>query len=277
MKKDKKAKELKEFSPAECNIGECRRIENEIKEREDKLAGVFQSSPDAIVVIDTHENIIECNKRALVILGYKTEKELIGKNGVSFLARKDRQRARKNIKEAFRKGMLNNIGYTVLSPDGRTIYVLISVSRLRNALGKTLGLMVIVKDITEYKRAEETLRESEIKFRLAFENAHDAIIWADVKTGELIDCNKTAELLFEKPKNQIVGHHQTTLHPPQAKDYCIRMFKRQIYSNTPSVEIPIITKSGKIKIVTIASSLVQIKGRKIIQGVFRDITEHKDI
>ncbi|MBI3990731.1 MAG: PAS domain S-box protein, partial [Candidatus Omnitrophica bacterium] len=129
-----------------------------------------------------------------------------------------------------------------------------------------------------HKQSEEQLRESEIKFRLAFENAQDAMLWADTKTGILIDCNSAAERLFERPKSEIIGQHQMMLHPAEARRYCRQMFKKHASEKTSSIiDLPIITKSGKIKTAMISATVVKIKGKKVIQGIFRDITERKEM
>jgi len=60
------------------------------------------------------------------------------------------------------------------------------------------GAIKYIRDITEHRRMEEALRESEEKFRLIFENARDAIFWAEPKTGAITNCNKTTDLLLKK-------------------------------------------------------------------------------
>jgi PAS domain S-box-containing protein len=84
------------------------------------------------------------------------------------------------------------------------------------------------KDALERKRGEEALQESEEKFRLAFENALDAIYWANPEIGLITDCNKAAETLLEKRRDEIIGQHQTRIHPPQKAEYCSNMFRRHI-------------------------------------------------
>ncbi len=120
------------------------------------------------------------------------------------------------------------------------------------------------------------LGESEEKFRLAFENAADAIFWADRRSGLIINCNKMAETLLEKKTEEIIGTHQSTLHPPDKKEYYTNMFEEYIKTKGYFKEdATIITKSGTITPVSIVASLTVISGEPIIQGSFRDITERK--
>lgn len=152
----------------------------------------------------------------------------------------------------------------------------------------------LIEEVSERKRIEEelirhrshlediieertkTLQESEEKFKLAFENAKDAIFWADAETGVLINCNKAAELLLEKERAEIIGSYQTTVHPPEKAEYFADMFERHVkHKEWMDDEAEVITKSGKIIPVNITASVVVIREKPIIQGIFHDITERK--
>ena len=56
-------------------------------------------------------------------------------------------------------------------------------------------------------------------FKLLFDNNTDAIIWADVKKGTIIKCNKAAEILFERDKYELINQSITILHPPEKFEY----------------------------------------------------------
>jgi PAS domain S-box-containing protein len=130
--------------------------------------------------------------------------------------------------------------------------------------------------IEERKNAVEVLKENEEKFRLVFENARDAIFWSDPETGLIVRCNKAAENLLEKENREIVGHHQSTVHSPEKSEYYAEQFKRHFeQKGSVDEEAEVITKSGKIKPVQISASVTIVRGKPIMQGIFRDITERK--
>jgi len=125
-------------------------------------------------------------------------------------------------------------------------------------------------------RTEENLKESEERFRLSFEEAKDAILWADADSGILINCNKSAEKLLERTKNEIIGQHHSIMHPPDTVDEHKRMFLEHVgRAGADNDEARIITKSGKTVPVHISSTVVNIAGKRINQGIFRDISERK--
>jgi len=143
----------------------------------------------------------------------------------------------------------------------------------------TIGLISITlirQSDAKRREAEQALRKSEEGFRLLFENAKDAIFWANPETGWIINCNKSAEALLERRREEIIGYSQTTLHPPEKSEYYTNLFKKHLeQKGAVDDEAEIITKSGKIKPVHITASVTNVGGKQIIQGIFRDITERK--
>ena len=134
------------------------------------------------------------------------------------------------------------------------------------------------KRLADHLGTEEALRESEEKCRLTLESAVDAIFWADPETGLVTNCNRAAESLLEKGRHEIVGQHQTTLHPPDKAEAYADMFKKHIERDgAVNEEGEIITKSGRIIPVHITASVALVREKPIIQGIFRDITEQKRV
>ena len=137
-------------------------------------------------------------------------------------------------------------------------------------------LLRAIRYAIERMRVEKALRESEEKFRLAFENAVDAIFWADPETKLITNCNKAAETLLYKNRDEIIGQYQTTLHPPEKAEYYGNMLRRHIKKEEAiNQEAEVITKYGKTIPVRISASVTQVGGKPLLQGIFHDITERK--
>jgi diguanylate cyclase (GGDEF)-like protein/PAS domain S-box-containing protein len=133
------------------------------------------------------------------------------------------------------------------------------------------------KSEAEHKRLEEELQESEEKHRELFEEAMDAIFIADGKTGTLIDCNRAASELVGREKSELVGKHQKILHPPRKiEGKFSNTFKQHLKEKEGQVlSTQIITKDGEIKEVEIKANLIELRGKTVLQGIFRDVTERK--
>jgi PAS domain S-box-containing protein len=151
------------------DITERKKAEDALRESKAWLEGVFNSSPNNITVTDMTGKIIDCNPAAVTMVGATSKEELIGKNAFTLIAEKDRRRAIGNMRKTLEQGVTHNKEYTQASLDGRERIVDISASVIRGKEGHPIGFMAVTMDITERKKIENDLRESEKKYRDLFE------------------------------------------------------------------------------------------------------------
>jgi len=253
------------------DLTEKKSDEDALKESEERYRNLVENARDLILTTDLEGNITSVNG---IIQTYGVDvSELVGRNLFDFLPREYSPQFMDHYKNLIQGKPVE--GEFKIEFKGSLYYAEYKANPIIQH-GQVVGIAAIVRDITERKKMENDLRESEEKFRLAFENAKDAIFWADPETGLIINCNKAAETLLEKNREEIVGHHQTEIHPPEKAEYYISMFKRHINQKEAiDEEAEIITKSGKIKAVHITATLTSVAGKPIIQGIFRDISDRK--
>lgn len=129
---------------------------------------------------------------------------------------------------------------------------------------------------------EESLAESQGKdvCRAIFDGSPDAIFLADPKTGIVIDANPEAERLLGRPLNEIIGLHQTALHPPKRETASRNIFKEHSASNGRTIaagpeEHYALRSDGTEVPIEITAKVIRIKGRKVLQGFFRDVSARK--
>jgi two-component system, LuxR family, sensor kinase FixL len=135
----------------------------------------------------------------------------------------------------------------------------------------------LTKEIDVRKKTEGQLRRAEENYRTQFEGAMDAIFVTDAETGILTDCNPAATRLVGREKSELIGQHERILHPPKSLvgEYS-KTFKEHLAEKQgETLEDEIVTKTGKVKDVAIKASLIEIRGKRFMQGNFRDITESK--
>jgi two-component system, cell cycle sensor histidine kinase and response regulator CckA len=125
-----------------------------IKENEEKLKSIFESSPDAILVCDLDIKIADCNQKTLNIFGGSVKKELIGKSALDFIIPKDRHIAIENFRKRIEQNFDKSVEYTLISKDGHEFPAEISAGIILDASGNATLVIVIVKDLTERKQAE---------------------------------------------------------------------------------------------------------------------------
>jgi len=144
-----------------------------------------------------------------------------------------------------------------------------------------------IDDITERKQAQQELiiakekaEENELQFKQLVENMADAVFIADTKNGIILDVNRAAERLMLMSKNDIIGLHQSKLHPQNSDEYSRTTFNKHKEAlkksvDTVLIENKIIRKDGVEVPIEILASKVKYKGNDCLIGTFRDISDRK--
>ena len=133
------------------------------------------------------------------------------------------------------------------------------------------------REIKERERAEEALRASEEHYRTLFGETLDGICLADAETGIIIDCNQALAALVCRERAELIGRPQTILHPPQNDKAAFSpTFKHHLNDKQGQIiETQVVTRTGDIREVEIKANLLNLQGRKLLQGLFHNITERK--
>lgn len=129
-----------------------------LKESEEKLRCVFDSSPVAITCTDLEGKIIDCNQATVDLHRYSSKEELKGKSAFDLIARKDHEKALQNLKRTLEEGFVKSVEYTFLTKDGREFPAELSAGVVKDAQGNPTSFMAITMDITRRKQAERELR-----------------------------------------------------------------------------------------------------------------------
>ena len=128
----------------------------------------------------------------------------------------------------------------------------------------------------EYNDTRSKLHKSEDMCHRLIETANDAIFITDAETGIITDVNRRGCKLLDRSLDEIRGMHQSELHPPDEEERYKDIFRRLIQEGKAiSDPLYVVNKSGKKIPVEISTNVLDFGGRKIIQGIFRDITERK--
>jgi PAS domain S-box-containing protein len=128
------------------------------------------------------------------------------------------------------------------------------------------------------ENTDKALRESEEKFRNLFEYAKDAIIIADAQTGILVDVNPAACQLVGLPKEKMVGMHQSRLHPPELAESYKQVFREHVEKGIIVTDDILIQRADGSQVqCDLSANVVTLAGKHFIQGVFRDVSERKQM
>ncbi|DAC73319.1 MAG TPA: hypothetical protein DSN98_00075 [Thermoplasmata archaeon] len=150
------------------DITEQKQAEKELKESEKRYRTIFDNSAVAITLTDENEKIISWNKYAETLLGM-TKDDLYLRPVQDLYPTTEWQKIRaQNIRQ---KGMQHHLETKIQRKNNDPLDVNLSLSVLKNHEDRVVGSIGIIKDISEQKRAEKTLKESEKKFKLLYEKA----------------------------------------------------------------------------------------------------------
>ncbi|MFA6468173.1 MAG: PAS domain S-box protein [Bacteroidota bacterium] len=256
------------------HIEEQNRAEVLLRDSEERYRELVEHSPTAIFV---HLNgIIQfVNHATIVLFGASIAGELIGKKVIELIHPAFREHALERMEKVYANYILPTTEQKYLRLDGTPIDV--EISSIPFTFEGRPAAQVIARDITERKLHEIALLESELRFRSLFENAKDAVFLTDTRTGTIIDVNAEAEKLLKRSRTEIIGKHQSFIHPPDRFEEADSLFREQILMlGEHAVEFEVIDAHGKMIPVEIKASVVRLDDNRIIaQGIFRDISERK--
>jgi PAS domain S-box-containing protein len=251
-------------------INEVKQVEN----RDAWLAAIVESSDDAIITKDLNGIITSWNNGAKRLFGY-TADEVIGKP-VAILIPADRQNEEPGILARLRKGQPIDHYETVRKrKDGTLLDISLTVSPLRNAEGKIVGASKIARDITEKKRAQQALRESEERFRAVVDNISQ-MAWTARESGDVTWYNRRWYEFTGKTFDKMKGRGWAAIHHPDHLQRVVASYDESLRSGRVWEDtFPLRGKDGQYR--WFLSRAVPIRGSsgkiELWFGTNTDITE----
>ena len=239
-----------------------------------RLAAIIESSEDAIIAKTLEGIITNWNRGAQKIYGYSSE-EVLGKP-INILVPPDRPNEIPKILERLRRGEAIEHYETVrVTKDGRRVDISLTISPIRDSSGNIVGASTIARDITERKRAEEALKQSEELYRVVVEQARENIFLVDAETRRIVDSNPAFQ--------ETLGYAEEELRSMTLYDVVVAD-RKSIDANIRGVlehkhrlvgERKYRRKDGSLVDVEVSASTILRNGRETLCTVAHDITEHK--
>lgn len=249
-----------------------RRLYEESKKREDLYQSFLTSSADAVVIYDIEGHTKYVNPSFTRMFGWTLE-ELEGRR-VPYVPDSERERAMAEIRELLETGTpASGIWSKRYTKDGRLLDVSLSASRYHDHEGNPAGLFVSVRDITESKRMEEALRESEQRFRTLFETSQDCVFVKDT-AFKYMDVNPAMTELLGIERSSIIGKTDAELFGQDYAAHTWNIEPRVLEGQTIESQQTVTSKSSPITLDFIRFPVRDSSGRIVgICGIARDITE----
>ncbi|MFH1116506.1 MAG: PAS domain S-box protein [Pseudomonadota bacterium] len=256
------------------DITERKQAEMELQKTNDLLRAIIEAAPTAIAGLDLDGNVqLVWNPAAEKMLGWSAE-EVMGRLLPSVPA--DSLEEFRGFRERIRSGKtLDGVEVRRARRDGTPIDYSIYASPLHDPDGRITGNVCVLVDVTERKRTEELLRQSEEKYRTLFEESIDGV-HSVLRDGEITDANASFCGLFGYTKEEMIGKdiRELYVNPADRQRFLKEMEKRGFVKD---FEVKLRKKDGKEVHCLLSSSVHLGKDGSIIgyRGILRDLTLRK--
>jgi len=246
-----------------------------LRESEDRYRSLVENSLSAIIVY-RQETILFANKPFFEIFGYDPEDlntitvdDLMAPESVKDVSERRRRRLAGEIEAASvyeSKGRRKN---------GEVFEMEISVC-LVSYQGKPC-CMAFLSDISERKKSEQAVRESEARFRTLFDLSPQAVALVEAETGKFIDINDHFTQLTGYTKAELIHRTTTGISLYSKKDRNRFLKQLQIFGEVHGMEMNFRIKDGSIINTLMFSKIIQISGEPMILTILVDMTDRKQL
>jgi PAS domain S-box-containing protein len=255
------------------DITERKQAEEALKLQKAYFQQLFDNSPDAIVMLDSGDRVVQANRGFETLFGYSSE-EIKGWLINELIIPEDR------IEEAsaLSRAALNGEAVRTETVRRRKDGSLLDVSAVGYPIrfgDKLVGAYVIYSDITERKQAEEQLRQSEEKYSTLVEKGNDGVVV--IQDGLLVFANSRITDITGFSLEETLGKPFVDFLSPEYIEPVVESYKKRMAGEElPNrYEIGILAKDGRKIPIEINASRIEYEGRAADMAIVRDISERK--
>jgi len=247
-----------------------------VKEAEARYRGLFDGVPVGLYRSTPEGQFLDANPALVQMLGYPDMETLLAANAVAAYADPEDRKRWQTLVE--REGIVRDFEVRLRQRDGTAIWMRESTHAARDADGRVLQYEGTLEDITERKRAEEALRESEEKYRTNFESIEDGYYEVDL-AGNLTFFNNSLCRLYRYPKDELMGMNYRQYMDDETAKTVYQAFNAVYRTGEPARAFNwgVIRKDGtrgsiEVSVSPISGPTGEPAG---FRGTVRDVTERK--
>lgn len=249
---------------------ELRRARAAAEASQERYFDFYNVAPVGYLTLTTKSVIIEANLTMASILGMSRE-SLLRQPLIRFVYQEDQSSYHAHIKRLFITGASEACEFRLLNKNGDTLWIRMEALLVRSSDNQEL-CHAVISEITELKTTEETLRESEAKYRQLFDIESDALFLIDSQSGKLLEANLAAVSLYGYSRDELLNmrHVDLSAEPEETEKATVEA------GSIGTVFIPLRyhrKKDGTKFPVEINSASLLWKGRPAIMPAIRDISE----
>lgn len=265
----------------QCSITDIslqKQIENQLRESKLLYKKIIYTIPDIFIQTDVDGYINFINDKGLEIIGKYTSESYIGRNVLSIISPEDRPKAERNIKLMFEK-QLGLEQYKLNINGSEDAFCGVNGDVLRDEKNIPYGIIFIIRDITQIKKNEQKLIESEEKFRSLVETSPN-LTWEILPDGRFVYASPQSLSIFGYKPQELYSMRFFDLLAPSEIERVSKRFNEDVKNLQPATAFEVKAihgQNGKEINVDISTSLIfNDKGDFVgLRGIARDITIQK--
>jgi len=257
------------------DITERIRMEEALRENEERYRRLFEQSKDAIYITTCEGMIVNVNQSFLDLFGYSRRELKSVKVQQTYANPDDRPNFQREIEY---KGSLRDFELKLRKKDGTVMDCLVTATLRRSEDGTILGYQGIIRDITEHKRADETIKQSEAKYRTILEAMGEGYFEVDL-AGNLTFFNDAMCKISGYSRERLMGMNNRDYATPETAKRMYHFFNEIYRTGKPAriIDYEVTGKDGSTIILELSASLMRDHAGAPIgfRGIARDVTERK--
>ena len=129
--------------------------ETSLRESEEKYRTLVEACPDGVVMTDLTGHFAFASQHTVELLGVESEEELLGREAADFVVQGEKEQFNENVVRLQRDAVHRDVQYSFIRKDGAQILGELSSAVVRDGGGRPRGLMAVIRDVTQRKRAED--------------------------------------------------------------------------------------------------------------------------
>jgi PAS domain S-box-containing protein len=252
----------------------------ERKERERRYNAIFNQTYQFIGLLDPDGTVLEANETALNFGGLDRE-DVIGKPFCEADWWQIDDATQQELQDAVNRAATGEfVRYEVeVQGDEGAVIIDFSIRPITDDEDNVTLLIPEGRDITERKERDRELAAQKERYETLLAAAPDPVFVAEAETGEIVELNDAAETLLGEPRDQIIGRHQSSLHPTEDAELYRKGFKRAKGERTTIQTLPdgsqpkLVIADGETIPIEIAVDTVSLPDGPVVYGIFRNLSE----
>lgn len=249
------------------DVTQRKRAEKELRDYAEEVQDLYNNAPCGYHSLDTNGTFIRINDTELTWLGY-TKEEVLGEMKFSDILTEESSKIfNKSFTKFKQLGLIKNLELELVRKDGTILPLILSGTAVKDASGNYLMSRSTIFDISERKIAEQSLKESEKRFRSLSEASFEGIVIS--RDGIILDINENFTRMTGYDVSELIGKNVIALSTEKFRDI---VTENILLNKEEPYEAELLRKDGSVIPVTIRGKRATHKGTNVRVASVKDIS-----